>query len=114
MSLVACVHEYSWEANRVARPDLDELPVNVEALLEERGLSLPMQRKKVKVMVMSVMYVSKRTKTVLKTFLEDDVRSPCFGCTFSWYRDGIQFRDEEKKKGSMLNLIDRVDQYVGR
>lgn len=60
---------------------LDAEPLGKVVMDDASGWS--MGRRKVKVMVMW---------------------SPWLGRTSSWYRDGIQPRDEEKKKGSILYL----------
>ena len=57
MLLLTCVNEYSCDVRYVARPDLLEPPVSVDALLEVRGLELAMQRRKVSVMVISKLLV---------------------------------------------------------
>lgn len=52
-------------------------------------------------MVMSSSLES-RSKKVTET--EDYSRSLFFAITFSWYLEGIQFVDDEKKKGSITYL----------
>jgi hypothetical protein len=64
-------------------------------------------RKKVRVIVMSIgnMEVNSENGKVFKKKKEMDLRSPIPDWISSWKREGIQLKDDDQKKGSMLYLV---------